>query len=238
MSSLPELHPSYLALDRASLGHAVADVQRHLDDCQECRAYVESLRAPASVRGLSDVRERIQQGPRSSQTRRWLWLSSGAMAAAAALTLFLRLRPQPGASTEPLYIGDKGFSSVWIYVRHGNATALWDGKKPVFAGDRLRLKVDPGRFKQVVVYSVKNPNAPELLYGGSLLPGQSVTLPDAWEVDAESGAERLLVAFSSEPVKPTWSEWLRGKAPPGVVLLPFVLPKSSPTDPSSGSTAP
>lgn len=227
-------HPSYLALDRASLGRVAQDVQAHLEGCHECRDYVAALGAPAPERNLLEIRQRIAK---RSRPLPWVWFAAP-LAAAAALALFIGLRPQPSLPGQPLYIGDKGFSSVWIYVRHGSSTALWDGKKQVFAGDRLRLKVDPGRFKRVDVYSIKDPNAPELLYSGSVTPGQSATLPDAWEVDPEPGDERLLVAFSNEPVKPIWSDWLRGKAQPGVVLLPFVLPKSTTPDPNPGSTGP
>lgn len=223
MNSSPSDHPSYLVLDRASLGQAAQGVRAHLEECSECRDYVESLRAAPPSQGLVEVHRRIALQPRSLP---WLWIA-GPLATAAAILLFVSLRPQPSLPTQPLYIGDKGFSSVWIYVRHGSSTALWDGKKRVFAGDRLRLKVDPGRFKRVEVYSVKDPNAPELLYTGSVSPGQSATLPDAWEVDSEPGDERLLVVFSSEPVKPIWADWLQGKAQTGVMLLPFVLPKAS-----------
>jgi len=216
-------HPSYLALDRASLGPVTSELQAHLEECSDCRQYVEALGVAPPPQGLVEIRRRIERRPRSLP---WVWIA-GPVAAAAAALLFVSLRPQPGLPEHSVYIGDKGFSSVWIYVRHGSSTALWDGKKPVFAGDRLRLKVDPGRFKRVEVYSLKDPSAPELLYAGGVSPGRSETLPDAWEVDGEPGDERLLVVFSSEPVKPSWPDWRQGKAQPGVMLLPFVLPKAS-----------
>ncbi len=164
------------------------------------------------------------------------------VAAAACGLLFVALRPQPdlplGPHEQPPYVAAKGFLSVWIYVKHGANTELWDGKKPLFVGDRLRLKVDPGHFHRVEVYSVKPPEAPTLLYAGSVVPGQSATLPEAWEVDAEPGAERLVVAFSNEAVKPVWPDWLQGKVQPGVSVLPFTLPKSMSADPDAGSISP
>jgi hypothetical protein len=164
------------------------------------------------------------------------------MAAAAGALLFVKLHPQPDMPTGPLgeqaYVGTKGFTSVWIYVKHGSSSELWDGKRALFAGDRMRLKLDPGQFRHVAVYSVKDPNVPSLLYEGDVKPGESLTLPDAWEIDAEPGAERLLVAFSNAALEPVWPDWLQGKAPPGVTLLPFVLPKSSAPDNDGGSSAP
>jgi hypothetical protein len=208
-SRLAENHPSYLALDRASLGEPSPELAAHLQSCAECRDYVAALAEPPP---------------------------------AAGILLFIGVRPQPdlpaGPHGELPYVGTKGFASVWIYVKHGPNTELWDGKRPLFAGDRLRLKLDPGRFRHVAVYSVKGPDTPTLLYAGNVTPAESTTLPEAWEVDSEPGAERLVVAFSDQALEPTWPNWLQGKAPPGVTVLPFVLPKSSSPDPDAGSTSP
>jgi hypothetical protein len=224
MSTMDLGHPSFLALDRASLGSVASDVAAHLEQCEVCRGYVASLREPAPSDALEQARRRAQK---PSRIVRLGWLGAPVVVAAAAgVLLYSRIHPQPALPTHPLYIGDKGFSSVWIYVKHGSKTALWDGKSAILAGDRLRLKVDPGHFKRVEVYSTKDPNAPELLYAGSVTPGRSSTLPDAWEVDAEPGDERLLVVFSSEKIEPNWADWRQGKAQPGVAVMPFVLPKS------------
>jgi hypothetical protein len=218
-----ESHPSYLALDRASLGLASDTVWQHLESCGECRDYVRSLEESGTEAGLRDVERRIR-GSRWTSKRVWLGAVSF-VAVAATVLVFVAVRPQPELPEAKPYIGEKGFTSVWIYVRRGTATALWDGRSPVFPGDRLRLKVDPGRFKWVEVYSTKNPTSPELLYEGTMSAGRSTTLPEAWEVDAEPGDERLLVVLSSEKVRPAWPDWLEGRAQSGVMLLPFSLPK-------------
>lgn len=226
MNSSHGTHPSYFALDRASLGVRAADVQAHVAACHACRGYLESLEQTAPI-GLTEVKGRV-----ANRARHWRWAWAGAaLVAAAAGLLLVGSQPPPSSPEPPLYVGDKGFSSVWIYVRHGASTALWDGTKPLYAGDRLRLKIDPGRFERVEVYSTKAPAAPELLYAGSLVPRQSSTLPDAWEIDGEPGDERLLVVLCNQPVKPSWPDWLNGKSPPDVLLLPFVLPKSGKPDP-------
>lgn len=236
----PVSHPSYLALDRAALGTASADLAQHLESCGECRGYVESLAESAPASGLVRVRQRLAAEQRSRV--RWLFTLTPLVAVAAGVVLFVAVRPQPelpaGPRDQAPYVGTKGFTSVWIYVKHGANSELWDGKRPVFAGDRLRLKLDPGQFRHVAVYSVKGPDAPSLLYASDVKPGESFTLPDAWEVDGEPGAERLLVIFSSKAVEPAWPNWLAGKAPPDVTLLPFVLPKSSKPDSDGGSGAP
>jgi len=231
------LHPSYLALDRAALGGASSEVTEHLAGCEECQNHVRALGDAPPVSALASVRAGIAQAlERRQKARRlhWVGATSALLAAACLLLLIGRTKP-PVADPPPPYVGVKGLSSVWIYVKHGSATKLWDGKQAVAGGDRLRLKVDPAGYRRVEVYSVKNANAPELLYSGSVAPTQSVTLPDAWEIDSEPGAERLLVVFSNGPVKPNFSHWLRGQVEPGVVVLPFVLPKGAPASPDASS---
>jgi len=239
-SPSPLSHPSYLALDRASLGEPSAEIAQHMESCAECRRHVASLAEPPPASGFVRVRQQLDAQKRSKL--RVLFMLAPVVAAAAGVLLFVALRPQPelpaGQLGEQPYVGTKGFTSVWIYVKHGSASELWDGKRALFAGDRLRLKLDPGQFRHVQVYSVKGPDAPALLFTGSVTPGQSVTLPDAWKVDAEPGAERLLVAFSNQPLEPVWPDWLQGKAPPGVTLLPFVLPKSESPDLDGGAGTP
>ena len=239
-SQLAENHPSYLALDRASLGEPSPELASHLASCERCREHVAALAEPPPASGFAHVQRRVEAERRSKLRSSFMLLVPAA--AAAGTLLFVGLRPQPALPVGPLaelpYVGTKGFTSVWIYVKHGSNTELWDGKRPLFAGDRLRLKVDPGRFRHVAVYSVKGPDTPTLLYAGSVSPAESTTLPEAWEVDAEPGAERLVVAFSDEALEPAWPDWLQGKASRGVTVLPFVLPKSTAPDPDAGSTSP
>lgn len=228
-------HPSYLVLDRAALSWSSSQLDEHLASCEECRRYVESLREAPPSSAMLPIRNRIERAREERQRKlrfRWLTGASTILAAACLLLLVGRATP-PSPSQRPAYVGVKGFSSVWIYVKHGTTTKLWDGKQTVAGGDRLRLKVDPAGYRRVEVYSVKNASAPELLYAGSVAPTQSATLPDAWEVDNEPGAERLFVVFSNEPVKPDWDRWLRGQVESGVVALPFVLPKAAGASPDA-----
>lgn len=239
-NTAPTRHPSYLALDRASLGEPSAEVAQHLQECAECRAYVEGVAEPAPASGFVRVRQQLDAARRARLRAGFVLLP--VLAAAAGVLLFVKLQPQPVLPTGPVeeqaYVGNKGFTSVWIYVKHGSSSELWDGKRALFAGDRLRLKLDPGRYRRVQVYSVKDPSEPSLLYASDVKPQESFTLPDAWEVDADPGAEQLLVVFSNAPIEPVWPDWLQSKAPPGVTLLPFVLPKSRSPDNDGGSSTP
>jgi len=224
-SNLPTsaaLHPSFLALDRAHLGAASPAVSAHLAGCEVCRSYVESpvdaLDAPDFV-ALKQAIERRHK-PRA----RWLWAGASLAAAACALLLVVTHRsPDARLGADP-YVGAKGFRSVWIYVKRGTETLLWDGKHRLLPGDRLRLKVDPGSYHRVAVYS--GGPSPTLLFSGKLTPGQNLTLPEAWEIDDSPTDEQLFVVFSDGPVEPDWNDWRLGRVPRGIAVLPFTLPKA------------
>lgn len=218
-------HPSFLVLDRASLGSASPRVNEHVAGCELCREYLRSLEQAPPPGAQVGVLVAIQG--RQRRLRAW-WAGASLLAAAACSILVLGR----GASTPPatqaqaVYVGVKGLASVWVYVKRGDSTELWDGRRPLVAGDRLRIKLDSAGFARVAVYSVKAPHAPELLYSGGITPGQN-TLPDAWEVDGEPGDERLVVALMNDPVEPEWARWLKGEASAGASVHSFVLPKSS-----------
>lgn len=226
-------HPSFLALDRAALGSSSIELRAHIERCEVCRAYVESLAEAPPVSALPELRRRTQQ---QSQKIYRAWWTFAPLAAAACALLFYGLRPsEPPGEAKSGYVGAKGFASVWIYVKRGPHTELWDGKRPLSAGDQLRLKLDPGDYSHVAVYSLKRPEAPEKLYAGAATPGVTSTLPDAWELDAEPGAERLVVVLSHAPVTPSFPEWWDGNAAPGISVLRFELPKVPDADAGDGT---
>jgi hypothetical protein len=226
-------HPSYLALDRAALESSPDEVRDHIASCDACRAYVESLSEAPPVAALPELRRRADGRAR---TLRRAWWTFGPLAAAACALLFFGLRPsERGAEVGSGYVGAKGFASVWIYVKHGPRTELWDGKRALSPRDQLRLKVDPGDYSHLEVYSLNRLDTPERLYAGPATPGVSSTLPDAWELDAEPGTERLVVVLSHSPVTPRWPAWWNGEVEPGVSVLRFELPKLADADAGDGT---
>lgn len=218
-------HPSFLALDRAFLGHAPPEVSAHLRDCEECRGYLESLPQLSQASNFAAVQRAIERRRRFSPVR---VLTPLALAAAACAALLLTRHPEPPVDAEKaVYVGAKGFRSVWIYVKHGTDTRLWDGKRSLGSGDRVRLKIDPGAYHHVHVYSLSDPESPISLYEGPLVPGRNLTLPDAWEIDDSPANEQLFVVFSNTAIQPSWKAWREGRVEPGVAVLSFVLPKAS-----------
>jgi len=230
-------HPSFLALDRAHLGAETPQVASHVHECEMCRQYLASLSASGFVPSFSGQRQARELEPRSSRWSQWLG-AAALLAAAGCLFLFVSKGKNDQPRFAETYVGEKGFRSVWIYVRRGTETQLWDGKQPVIAGDRLRLKVDAGTFQRVAVYSLSDPRQPSKLFESPLSPGQTMTLPEAWEVDDSPASEQLVVVFSDAPITPTWDQWRAGKVQPGVAVLPFVLPKKPAAAADAGPLTP
>ena len=230
-------HPSFLALDRAHLGLKAPDVAAHLERCQTCRQYLESLAMPQPSPSFA-LRKRALEHERKGFGRSRVFGAASLVAAACVALLWVQQSKNDAARVSEVYVGEKGFRSVWIYVRRGAETQLWDGKRPVIPGDRLRLKIDAGSFHRVEVYSSSEPHDPTRLFESALTPGQTLTLPDAWEIDDTPDAERLFVVFSDAPVTPSWEQWRAGKVQPGVAVLPFVLPKAAATSTDAGQLTP
>jgi hypothetical protein len=214
-------HPSFLALDRVHLGITQPEVDEHIAGCEACRMYLESLTNyaldPTFLAPKAPLAHRVRL------RRPWLLGAVSLAAMACGLLLFVATIERPVEPGEP-YIAAKGFRSV--YVKRGHETQLWDGKQPFVAGDQVRLKVDPGGYQRIQVYSLTDPVHPTLLFSGPLAPNKILTLPEAWELDGSAAAERLFVVLSHRPVEPAWDTWSRGKAPADVAVLPLVLPKS------------
>lgn len=223
-------HPSFLALDRAHLGMPSSDLAAHLALCEQCRSYVAQPETEASASGFAAVQRALELDRAKARPARWRWALAPALALGCGLLLFVTHRGPSATPIDEVYVGAKGFRSVWIYVKHGADTELWDGKQRLSLGDRVRLKVDPGSYHYLTVYALSDAKEAERLYAGPLAPGQNLTLPDAWEVDESPAAEQLYVVFSDAAITPDWPAWLAGRVPKTITLLPFTLPKAAGAD--------
>src|SRR5450631_4486321 len=109
------IHPSFLALDRAYLGHGSADVLSHVHGCEECRRHLESLANPGTASGFAAVQQAIGKQRRFPVA--WVWGPVSVAAVACSLFLFVGHRELYVGRGEEAYLGSKGFLSVWIYVK-------------------------------------------------------------------------------------------------------------------------
>jgi hypothetical protein len=182
-------HPSFLQLDRFVLGVAGSGTAAHVQGCELCRAHLGrcELLAPAPAA----LRERAARWRPALRTG-WLFT----LPAMLALGLFIAFRP-------PLRdeVTAKNAPSVAVYVKHGAAVSLWDGRAPLSPGDGLRLKVAPAGFSRVTVASVGLSAIVEL-YAGEVDARGETLLPESWTVDADPRPEIVLVVFSRAPLSP------------------------------------
>jgi hypothetical protein len=135
-----------------------------------------------------------------AQQRRWWWPSWIRLPQLAAVCAVVAL----GAIVLPrVFRGEglavKGSPSVAVYVKHGAAVSLWDGRALLSPGDGLQLKVAPAGFSRVTVASVGAARIFEL-YAGEIDPRSETTLPRSWTLDAEPGPEVMLIVFSRAPL--------------------------------------
>jgi hypothetical protein len=183
-------HPSYLALDSYALGAADAADAAHLESCPRCKSHLARLEpspVPEWVRSLE-----------TNRRRRWLpWLRWPHLAALCA-ALIAGAFVLPRALKRPEH-AMKGGPSVAIYVKHGAALSLWDGRALLSPGDGLQLKVAPAGFSRVTVASV-GASDPVEMYAGPIDAQRETTLPRSWTLDADPAPDVLLIVFSRAPL--------------------------------------
>jgi hypothetical protein len=260
-------HPSYFELDRWSLGASsdAAATARHVAGCARCRAHIDALSRAAPVpAGLREACAAAGAGDGvRGRVSRWLpWRGgrggravgvTGFAVALAAVVLWLGARPgahpvRPPGLDDGSALGSKGLPSVWIYVRHEDELALWDGQRPFAPGDRLRLKIDPQDLTRVDVFSRDEADADRggagrggaslvPVFSGQLSAGTVNTLPVAWQLDGSRRRQSLFVALSRQGVSAQeGARFIERGAPPGVWLRRFELRAAVPGAAAPGSS--
>ena len=190
-----ETHPSYLQLDRARLGAHAPETAAHVLACRICQTHLRQVEShPPAL--YPEIAARLSQ--RGSWTGlSWLrWpalVVPGALAGALVVTSVRRAVPPHG----PRRTTAKGAPRVALYLKRGDAVALWDGRAPLQAGDYLQLQVDSEGFRYLAVSS---PGQAAPLYSGPVDPDKPAFLPESWRVDDSPGDERLVLALSQRPL--------------------------------------
>jgi hypothetical protein len=183
-------HPSHLRLDAFALG-ASGDpaLHAHLAGCRRCAAVIAARRTPAEE--LAWVGEvRIPRRRHRFPARAWL---GPALALAAAAVLAVAVGPRLPRGPGPRA---KGTPAVAIYLKRGDTVQAWDGRARVRPGDRLRLGIRGGGFRQVSVASLPPGGAPALLYAGPLAADGETLLPVSFRVDLRGDAEVVSVILA------------------------------------------
>ena len=172
-----------------ALGANDPAVSVHVGECAACRAHLDRCAgAPPFPRWAAQLSR-----PRWRWRLRWPLLTLLAGAAAGLLLI-----AAPGRRER---IVAKGSPSVAVYVLRDGQVSLWDGARPLRAGDAVQLRVQPGEFSQVTVASVEHGELQEL-YRGEIRAGDATLLPAAFALDGQARDEKLLVVFSNAPLAP------------------------------------
>jgi hypothetical protein len=191
---------SWLKLEQYQLGELSADemrrVEAHLDECEVCRAGLESIQKDEAVpKSLPEVTRKAPV---------WRWVTAGvALAAAAALILVLLVADWKKAVPDipGSKIGFKGGELSISLVRERQGVILHDPES--FApGDRFKLQVTcpPSEeiFWNVVVFQDEGSSFP-YMPEEPLKCGNRVPLPGAFSITGKSAAVVGLVV-SSQPL--------------------------------------
>ncbi|MCB9650239.1 MAG: hypothetical protein H6730_27175 [Deltaproteobacteria bacterium] len=197
-------HPSHLALDRARLGAASAEVMAHLEVCPTCRAALDRG-APGPVPGWA---RRLE----AAKPRRWLAPGVGLAGAGLAVLLF---------TLTPTYVAEKGGGPALDVYRLRDGVVESGLNAPVRSGDRLQLALQPGDFRRAYVLA-PGEDGFVVLHSELVSTATLTRLSKSFLVDDAPGAETMVVVLSrvalsddvlkNPPRVPTaeaWVQWLR-----------------------------
>ncbi|MBI5545611.1 MAG: hypothetical protein HY901_17125 [Deltaproteobacteria bacterium] len=207
MADVPRC-PSFLELDRHALGASEPTCAAHVQTCERCAAYLDRLRQPVAVPAWAKELA-LPTSLAAPAARGWRhilqgWrglVAGGGTVALTALLVVVILAPPALHSfqDEPRTSPKSGVPTVALYVKRGESVALWDGQRALIPGDRLRLKLIPDGFEQVVVATVDRGEA-RPLYRGAVAPHDEAFLPTSWKLDDSPGPNLLAVVFSQKPL--------------------------------------
>lgn len=186
--------------------------KQHIDECSECRVRWRELNEDKQrfeqfvfARTLPKVEARILAERESFFDRFKLkWLLPALALSAAAVVGVVLLKPAP---TEDPYVGIKGQPTFEVFAVRGTGGAF--PVRPETAlqpADRIRFVVNPAGARHLLVastdgagtFSVYHPFGAER--SEPVDAQRKVELPGAVELDDTLGSERLVAAFSQEPI--------------------------------------
>jgi hypothetical protein len=166
---------------------------RHVAECRRCREYLallgemESLPIPGPRHVSSPLPARRVAIPVGGAL-------AGALALAAGVAIVAVAAVKDHAP--PSYVGIKGTPSVQLLVRRGGATAIWDGRSPVRAGDAIALRAACSDLPNVAV-TTEDPARGWVRLSDAPCPKGEDVLPFTLVVDGASREERIAVVMSA-----------------------------------------
>jgi hypothetical protein len=220
-------HPSPFALERLSVADLPAEevgaVQRHVDDCPTCRAYLAEVARDGAARlaavppaeFMDRLRARDADVVPLSRARRprqrWVGLGAGvaALAAAAAVVLWLRT-PAPRHGT-----AFKG-AGVTVHLKRGAEVRALEAGDRIRAGDALRVVLTLPRGDRVAIYFVDRDGRVDRFLEPTALAAGRHEVPGSAVVEAPCKDLQLVVVPGPADPAATLAR-LRTGPPPGAI---------------------
>jgi len=174
-------------------GQTDAALERHVQTCAQCKAYL--VRLEAIAREAPPAWSNVRMAARKPSSN---WLRNGAIASALAIAaaLFFVLRTASREPREGEYVGAKGTPAVQALVRGASGSRIWDGRAPIHPGDAIALRAGCEGFAHVAV-AAPSGESWSRVYDGACTASEE-PLPFTLVVDAQPGEERVTVIFSGK----------------------------------------
>jgi hypothetical protein len=173
-------------------------IDRHLQGCEPCRAYIARLYAMARE---PPPRVPVAMARRPAVLRHSAPWVAGALAGAAVVLILVRGAHRSEAPEG--YVGVKGTPAVQVLVQGDGRTSIWDGQSPVRAGNALGLRVACEGLGRVTIATRGIDDRGWTRLVDADCPRDTSPLPFTLVVDDKPGDEHIAVVMSRDRLDDT-----------------------------------
>ncbi len=187
----------------------VAEIERHVEHCDVCRARHSELEAQADAflarfPNLEPARRNTEPSRCARRSRSWQWRAALATLAAAAAVVLVTRSPDPGLNQRLATRTKGGATRFGFHVKQLGGVHLGIDGQEVHPGDQLRFFVSTASPQHVAILSRDGAGVVSEYYPGkgqsrAIGSAQNLDLDSSVELDATLGREVLWAVFCSEP---------------------------------------
>jgi hypothetical protein len=194
-------HPSKFRLEESWTGKSYPEIESHVDSCEECRDYVESMKRERLAllqnesaqefmfrAGLHTEFEAQNLSSEAPEPKHIVWwISAPLVLVAIALISLMFINPptptipQPGAQGEVTF---KGHAKLSVILLRDGKQSLQSGKMTIVGGDKLRIQLELTKPSQVTVGVLQDDGSwNAVAVNIQLAAGKHLVHKDALDVD-------------------------------------------------------
>jgi hypothetical protein len=161
-------HPSKFRLEKWWTGKSCPEIESHVDSCEECRDYVESMKRErlallqnesaqefmfrAGLHTEFEAQDESSEAPEAKHIV-W-WISAPAALVAIALISLMFINPPTPTIPPPAAQGKvafKGHAKLAVILLRDGKQSLQSGKLTVAGGDKIQIQLELTKPSQVTV---------------------------------------------------------------------------------------